>query len=237
VKILDECHYGTVAVVCPQDAPEILEHTPLRRLRVDAWGGPRRVGDAHEVEHRGQDLREGGIEQKKRAGDLFASREIAVLLGDTEALAEHLQDRAKRDRAAVRDRLCLDHGDPFRPAALDELEAEAALAGTGGRNDRDRLALSMLGACRGGLEQAHLVIATDEARETAGAGAVEARAQTAEPLESIGVNRRARALYVERTQILELEVALDSLRGRSGDVDLASLGERLYALRECFSAT
>ena len=63
---------------------------------------------------------------------------VAVLLGDAEVGAEQLEHRQERDRLPVRDAVALVDVHAARPAALEELEAEPALAGARPRRRRRR---------------------------------------------------------------------------------------------------
>ena len=142
-------------------------------------------GHAHEVEVQRQTLAQALVEQQQAAGDALARGGVAVLLGDAEEGAEQLQDRQERDRLAVRDAGGLVGHQAARPAALEELEAQAALAEPGVADDADDLGVALAGARQRRLEHLHLVAAADEAREAAAARDVEARAHLPEPLQLV----------------------------------------------------
>src|SRR5262249_39617709 len=113
-------------------------------------------------------------------------------------------------------------------------ETQAALPSTGRCNDRNHLSVAMLGAGQRPLEHAHLVVAAYEAREAAGARAIETCTQAPDSFESLGVHRDTGALHLEFPEILEREETFDALRGRGSQIDLADLGEHLHALRQTY---
>src|SRR5690242_9676703 len=95
--------------------------------------------------------------------------------------------------------------DPLRPAALDELGGQAALAEAGFGRDPDDCALSRLCRLEPLLEHRQLLLAADEPGEAAFAGEVEPRARRADPLELIDPDRPARALDLELAEVVEVE--------------------------------
>ena len=112
-------------------------YVPAPRVRIH----PRRrvlgIGHAQEVEHHRELLAEVLAEQEQAAGDLLARALVPVPLADAEEVPEQLQDRDERDPLAVRDAARLVRGEPARAAALEELEAEPALARPRFRDDAD----------------------------------------------------------------------------------------------------
>ena len=99
-------------------------------------------------------------------------------------------------------------GSAFRPPALRELVAEAALADARLADDPDHLRLPFLGLLEGVFEDLHLLVAADEPREAARLGDVEAAASRADPGQLVDPQRAARALDLELAEIGERQVAL-----------------------------
>ena len=92
---------------------------------------------------------------------------LAVGAGDAEVVAQHLQRSAERDAARVRGCMSLPDLDSPRASALEELEAEPALAGAGGCDDGQDLPPPCQRAVEGVLEDRQLVLTADEPRQAA----------------------------------------------------------------------
>src|SRR5690606_21288806 len=116
------------------------------------------------------------------------------------------------DELPVRRTVRLVDGDPAGPAALDELEAEPALAHACLRHHAHDAALSVERAGERRLGRSQLVGPTHEAREAAGAGAVEAAAQRAGAEQLVHVNRATHSLDARLAEVAHLEVAVDEAR-------------------------
>ena len=125
VQVFDEDDGDVVALL--DYLAHGVEELALARIRIGRQRRSIGVGYRHEVEHDGKELAKALIEQQQPAGDLFARRAIGVLFADPEVLPEDLQDGKKWDVPAVCDGRAPQHGEPARTAALDELEAQAAL--------------------------------------------------------------------------------------------------------------
>ena len=119
----------------------------------------------------------------------------------------------------MRDRVTFEHGHPLRAAALDEFEAEAALAGSGIRDHAHHLTVALARSFERRFERLHVGVAADEARQAAGARHIEASAVRTQPLELRHRHGFVHALYLERPQVFEIEVAGDAAGGLAGQVD------------------
>src|SRR5207245_11751706 len=126
------------------------------------------------------------------------------------------------------------HRCAFRPLALGELVAEAALADAGLAHDPDHLPLAGERPLQGALEDSQLLVATDEAREATPALDVEPSTGCADAGRLVHAQRTACAPDLELAQIGEREVALDQRRRVLGEVDAVGGGELLPALREAY---
>src|SRR5215510_586115 len=102
----------------------------------------------------------------------------------------------------------LEERDPARATALDELGAQARLAGASLGDDADHLT----DAAARALERGHFMVAPDERGEPADPRAMEAGAERPHGLEIQEPDRLTDALDRDSAQILELEIALDKPR-------------------------
>ena len=233
VEILQEVHRqlsatSPVALEAAHDADQLALH----RLGRQARRGSRGVGDAEEVEHHREGVVQAGRGQQQPARDLLAGRVVAVLLRDAERVPHELHPRQEGDVLPVRDRVGLDDADAAGAASFGELVAEPALAHPGLGHDGDRLPAAPERALEGRLERGHLDRASDEAREAARAGDVEAGPQPARTLQLVEPQRLARALHARRPEVAQGEEPRDQLRGALGQEGPAGLGQLLHPLRE-----
>ena len=113
----------------------------LPLLGVDRGRRVRRVRHAEQVEDERQHLRKrcpsGAAGRRSSRG---SSRAVAI--PDPEEGAPQLQHGQQRDRLPVRDAAALEDRDPARATALDELGAQAALAGARLGDDADHLTVA-----------------------------------------------------------------------------------------------
>src|SRR6185295_431430 len=165
-----------------------------------------------ELEHDREGVVQLGIDHEQPPGDLLARHVVAVLLRDAEGVAHELHPGEQRNRLPVCHRVSLDERDAPRPTALRELVAEPALADAGLADHADDLALAGEGAFEARLEGRHLRRATDEAREAAGPGDVEPRAEGARALELVEAYRLGHALHSRGPEIAHAEEPRDELR-------------------------
>ncbi|MCX5738622.1 MAG: hypothetical protein NTZ61_09035, partial [Proteobacteria bacterium] len=172
------------------------------------------------------------VEQHQLAGDLAARLVIAVARLDAEDVAQHLEQRQIRNRLAVRRAVGLVHADTARAAALDEFEAEPALAGAGVGHDAHHLPVAGDRRFERSIEARHLALAADELREAARPRRIESRAQRADALQFVDAQRHGDALQIEVAEIAESEVALDQARGVRRHVAAVGRGQLLHALCE-----
>jgi hypothetical protein len=117
-------------------------------------------------------------------------------------------------------------------AALDELEAHAALADAGVADDADRPTVRGERRLEEPPESRELALAADEAREPAPARDVEARAERARAGELVDAYRHAHALQRRRAAIAKREEPLYQPRRVLGHADRAGRGHLLDAGRE-----
>src|SRR5262249_13096813 len=132
----------------------------------------------------------------------------------------------------VGDGRCLEDRDPARATALDELGAQARLAGARLANDADHLTAAAARAFERGVERGHFTVAADERGEAAGPRAIEAGAERPHSLEIKAPDGLTHALDRGPTQILELEVPLDEACRMLGETNVPGLGERLHPVGE-----
>ncbi len=165
VQVLDHDHDRVAPHRRARQPADDPAQRPLPRLAADLRRWPVGIGDTEEVEQQRQVASEVGIEQQRPPGDPFAGRPRRFALADPEVGAQHLQHRHERDRLAVGLSLRLEDLELGLAAALRELVAEPALAGTGFGGDPDRAALAGLRSRQRRLQRVHLLAATDEARE------------------------------------------------------------------------
>ena len=159
------------------------------------------------------------------------------MLLDAVVLAEHLQDGQQGDVLSVRDTVSLEDANVFRPAVLQKLEAQTALAGAGLRHDAYHLSVAVLRLLERGLERAHVAVAPDELREPALARHVEARLQGGHALQLVDGNQLGYALHAERAEVFELEVARGQGGGVTRHVDRVWRSELLHAGRQAHRVT
>src|SRR6185295_17095913 len=104
--------------------------------------------------------------------------------------------------------------------------AEAALAGAGLGTDADYARVAVFRAQEGLIDLLHFVGASDEAREPARAGDIEARAQPPDAFELVDLHRVADAL--DLAEVPQIEVFGDERSGIGRDVALVGCGELLH---------
>src|SRR4029453_11014430 len=172
------------------------------------------------------------VHQEQPAGDPRAGRLGTVAIPDLVEGAPHLQHGEHRDLLPVRAPPSLEDRDPARATALDELRAQARLAGARLGNDADHLTMAAASALERGVARGHFTVAPDERGEPAGSRAIEASAERPHGLEFEEPDRLTHALDRDPAQILEVEVPLDEPRRVLRDTDVPRLGARLHALRE-----
>src|SRR5262249_3754098 len=143
--------------------------------------------------------------------DFVPGRSRRVLLGDSEVVAEELENRKQRHRLAVGNTMRLVNRNFPCPAALGELVAKAALAGSGLRHDADHLRISGDRLIWGRLKNSHLAMTPDELSEAARTGHVEARAYPAHTLELENVELVTQPLYLRFTEVSECEVTRNEI--------------------------
>ncbi len=131
-----------------------------------------------------------------------------------------------RDAASFEDR------DAARATALDELGAQARLAGARLGHHAHHLTAAAASAFERRLENGHVAVAPDERGEPAGARTIEAGAKRPHGFEVEERDRLAHAFDLGAPQILQLEVALDEPRRVLGETDVPRLGECFHALRQ-----
>jgi hypothetical protein len=232
VEVLDQRHRGPALRDALDDLAHHRQDLTLACLRIEARRRAPRVGDPEEVEQQRQCLGELLVEHDHAACDLLARGPVVVLRCDPEIGAEHFEDGEERDVLPVCDGTAFEDAEAARAAALEELEAEAALAGARLRDDADRLSIPGGALLERVLERADVGGAADETGEPARPGDVEARSRGAEPDEPVHLDRLGHALHPELAEILEVEVAAGERRGGGGQVAGVGRGERLHALRE-----
>jgi len=160
---------------------------------------------------------------------MFAGHPWRIVLGHVEIAAEQLDHGQQRQEPAVRYAVRLAHGDAACPPALDELEAEAALARPRLTDHADDGAVPAAHALEDGVERGQLAVPADELGEPARLRAVEARAQRPQPGELEDAHGLGDALHFEGADLVEREIALDELRHGSREVDAPGFGELLHA--------
>jgi hypothetical protein len=208
------------------------EEPPLLRVGIHARSGALRIRDARELEEQRDVVAVLLVQQQQAARDLLACGAVVVPVADAEVGAHDLEDGEEGDVPAVGDGVALEHREAAGAAALQELEAQPALAGARLGHHAHRLPVALAGARQGGLQHLHVVGAAHEATETAGPRHVEAGAVRAQPLELEDADLPGHALDRERAQVLQREVA----RNRGGEVgaqvDRVRRGQLLHASGE-----
>lgn len=119
----------------------ILDRLALTLRRVHLQRRLAGVRDAQEVEGERQLSFESTIEQQQPAGDLLARDLVCVVLGDAVEVSQQLQDGKHRNQLAVSGTVRLEDGDLARTTALQEFQAETALADASVCHDTDDPAL------------------------------------------------------------------------------------------------
>src|SRR5207245_8399125 len=131
-------------------------------------------------------------DERDRAGEPRVEREELLLHGpsdgvgrrvrsEPEVAAHELPDREPRDRGAVRRTVHLVHRDPAGATALDELEAQPALADPRLADHPDDLPGRLHRACEDPVEPGQLRFPADQAGEAPERRAVQARAARPDP--------------------------------------------------------
>ena len=175
VQVLDQ-RDGVLGAVL-HELTQHAEELALLQIGVDVRHRTLRVGHAEELEQDRQNLAVAVVEQEQVSGELLARAAVRVLLGDAVVVAEDLQDRQERNVLAVRRAASLDDAHAGGAAVLGELVAQPALARPRLGHDADHLSVAGAGARQRRLQDVHLGVAADEARQTAGPCDLEARAQ------------------------------------------------------------
>src|SRR2546421_8092496 len=124
-----------------------------------------------------------------------------------------------------------EHGEPAGAAALGELPAEPALAEPGLGNDADDRSPPFESGRERCLERAELLGSSDEAREAALAGDVEAGAHFAQALKLIDPDCARLALPREAAEVLQAEEPGHECGRRLRAAGLAGLRELLHPRR------
>ena len=205
----------------------------LARLRIEPRRRALRIGDAEEVEEQRQRIGEAVVEQHHAPGDLLARAAIVVLERDAEVGAEQLEDGQERNVAPVGDGAALVDAHAAGAAALEELEAQAALPGARLGHDAHHLAVARGRLLERVLERAQIRrrarrSARDRGRARGRSACAPRRGRRARWTRT-GV---ADALHAELAEILEREVAADQRGRRCRQVAGVGRGERFHALRE-----
>ena len=125
-----------------------------------------------------------------------------------------------------------EHGEPAGAAALGELPAEPALAEPGLGNDADDRSPPFESGRERCLERAELLGSSDEAREAALAGDVEAGAHFAQALKLIDPDCARLALHREAPEVFQAEEPRHELGRRLREVGFSRLRELLHPRRE-----
>ncbi len=188
----------------------------LPLLGVDCGGRVRRVRHAEQVEEKGQHLAEALVHQQQPPGDLRPRRLGAVAVGDPEEGTPELQHGQHRDRLPVRYAVPLEHRNAARPAAIEELRAQARLARARLGHHPHHLAAAAARALQRGLEHRHVAVAPDEARQAAGAGHFERSVERAHALQFVDPHRSAYPFELERAEIAQAEEPRNQLRAVLG---------------------
>jgi len=143
MQVLEQAYLGLLLSARLDHAAHDAEDLPLSRLGIDARGGVRRVGNSHKVEVQRQALAQALIKRQQAAGDALACGGVAVLIGDAEKGAKQPQDRQEGNRSAVRDAAGFVGHQAARPAALEELVAQPALAQSRVADNADNLGIAL----------------------------------------------------------------------------------------------
>ena len=230
VQVLDHRHRGLLGAL--NHPPQHADEQALTRLRADDRRGPCRIANTQELEERRQRFTQRRIEQDDAAGDLFTRHAIVVRHGDVEVGAEYLENRQEGNVPAMRDRAPDEHARSARTTSLEELEAQAALAGA--RFGHHTNHLSRTRACRleGVLEGADIGRAPDESRQAAPPGYVEARTCAANADKAVHVHRLCDTLDAEFAEVVQGDIAASQCRGGPTHETGVGFGETLHALRE-----
>src|SRR4029077_7168163 len=127
--------------------------------------------------------------------------------------------------------------DPARPAALDEFEAEAALADSWIGNDADDLTAASKCPLERSLEHRHLAIPPDELREPSRTRDLEVCLQSADPLKLVDAERLLHPLDGKLPEVLKAPQPFDQLRRVLAEIRLAGLGDLLHSRPEARGVT
>jgi hypothetical protein len=103
------------------------------------------------------------IEEDIPSGDLFTGGLVGVLLSDTEEAPEELEHRQQRQCLPVWNAVRLEDRKVPRPATLEKLEAEPALADAGLADNAYHLRVSADCSGERRIQSGHLVQTADEA--------------------------------------------------------------------------
>ena len=232
MKILDERDQGITFPLnyALQDAEdELLPSVWIHLRRRVVW-----VRCSEALEHERQDLAKAGIEQQQSAGDLFPDGTRVVAVCEAVVGAKDLEHREERDVPPVSDRVPLEHLDAAGANALQELEAQPALAGPCIGDDTHDLPAPGYRLLQRVLQGLHIVVAANEACETAGSRDIEASSQGALADQLVDPHGLLEPLDRERAEILEIQVAGDERRGRVAHVDRVGGRELLHACGQAY---
>src|SRR5215472_15766505 len=139
VQVLEQDHVAPIVGRVVEDLLQDTVDALLPLLGVNRRRRVRRVRHAEQVEDERQHFTVTLVHQEQPVGDLRPGRLRTVVITDLVEGAPHLQHGEHRDRLAVRDTAPLEDPDPARATPLDELGAQARLAGARLANDADHL--------------------------------------------------------------------------------------------------
>src|SRR5262249_19595221 len=133
-------------------------------------------GKSKKIEDQRQFLQQRTVQAAEQRSDPPSADRRALPRRDPEEAAEQIEQRTVRQRSAVSRTVSLDDGYALGTPSLDHLLAEPALPDARRSSNAYDLTVSRSGAAERRIQGGDFVGATDEAREAAGAGRLEARA-------------------------------------------------------------
>src|SRR5262249_16487643 len=143
VKIVDQDYERPQLGVRTGEPAQEGKKLPLLRVRIHLRRRALRIGDAEELEDHRENFEEALIKKQNSPSDPSPRFLVGVHLGDAEIAAEELEDREVRYDFSVRGAVPFVDEDVPRPAALDELITETALADSRICDDADDLAVAL----------------------------------------------------------------------------------------------
>jgi hypothetical protein len=143
VQILEESDPRLLPVAGLQNSLHEAEELALPGLGIHARNRALGVGYAEKLEQDWKSVGERFIQEEQRSRDLPARLFIAIPLRHTEEATHELEHGKEGDRLAVCDTVRLTNPESLRSAALDELEAEAALSHASFGHHPDDLSISL----------------------------------------------------------------------------------------------